>query len=87
MKEQKVAPSLAPLSFMMLSLIYSFRVPPSFYSGRTISSLFLDLPDRDDYPDYYQIITSPMALDVIQVAFQPFLTTDRTESFVLFVGE
>ncbi|GJJ78572.1 hypothetical protein EMPS_10931 [Entomortierella parvispora] len=35
-------------------------------TGRTISSLFLELPDRDDYPDYYQLIVSPVALDVIQ---------------------
>ncbi|KAG0049947.1 hypothetical protein BGZ83_005250 [Gryganskiella cystojenkinii] len=35
-------------------------------TGRTISSLFLELPDQTDYPDYYQLITSPVALDVIK---------------------
>ncbi|KAI1291523.1 hypothetical protein EDD11_008861 [Mortierella claussenii] len=36
-------------------------------SGRSISELFLQLPDREDYPDYYSIITNPIALDTIKV--------------------
>ncbi|KAF9140652.1 hypothetical protein BGX30_006185 [Mortierella sp. GBA39] len=34
-------------------------------SGRSVSELFLELPNREDYPDYYQIIQTPIAFDVI----------------------
>ncbi|KAF9926963.1 hypothetical protein FBU30_003605 [Linnemannia zychae] len=35
-------------------------------SGRSVSELFLELPSREDYPDYYQIIQTPIAFDVIK---------------------
>ncbi|KAF9432181.1 hypothetical protein BGZ76_011152, partial [Entomortierella beljakovae] len=35
-------------------------------SGRSISELFLELPDREEYPDYYTIIHTPMAFDIIK---------------------
>ena len=34
--------------------------------GETISELFLHLPDRDTYPDYYTIIEEPMSLSMIR---------------------
>ncbi|ORZ27532.1 Bromodomain-containing protein [Lobosporangium transversale] len=35
-------------------------------SGRSISELFLTLPEQEDYPDYYMIIKSPIAFDMIR---------------------
>ncbi|KAF9426445.1 hypothetical protein BGZ94_006511 [Podila epigama] len=35
-------------------------------SGRLLSELFLELPSREDYPDYYQEIARPIALDGIK---------------------
>jgi Bromodomain len=34
-------------------------------NGREISGAFLDLPDRDEYPDYYQQIAMPISLNMI----------------------
>lgn len=34
--------------------------------GRTRSDLFETLPDRDDYPDYYEVIVKPIAIDTVQ---------------------
>jgi len=31
--------------------------------GRQIAELFIDLPSREDYPDYYQIIKQPIAIN------------------------
>ncbi|KAG0006693.1 hypothetical protein BGZ80_005173, partial [Entomortierella chlamydospora] len=35
-------------------------------SGRLISELFLELPDREEYPDYYLTIKNPIAFDIIR---------------------
>ncbi|KAF9200282.1 hypothetical protein BGZ49_009503 [Haplosporangium sp. Z 27] len=35
-------------------------------NGRSISELFLELPDREDYPDYFVIIKNPLALSIIK---------------------
>ena len=34
--------------------------------GRPRAELFETLPDRDDYPDYYEVIKKPTAIDIIQ---------------------
>ncbi|KAF9581421.1 hypothetical protein BGW38_001576, partial [Lunasporangiospora selenospora] len=34
--------------------------------GRVIAELFMALPDRDIYPDYYGVIKNPIAFDVIE---------------------
>ncbi|KAJ3019406.1 hypothetical protein HKX48_002105 [Thoreauomyces humboldtii] len=34
--------------------------------GRQLAGLFLQLPDREEYPDYYLEIKKPIALDMIQ---------------------
>lgn len=34
--------------------------------GAPLHDFFLELPDADDYPDYYEIIKRPVALDAIQ---------------------
>ncbi|KAA8917097.1 hypothetical protein TRICI_000769 [Trichomonascus ciferrii] len=31
--------------------------------GRKLSDLFMDIPSKDDYPDYHVVITSPMAFN------------------------
>lgn len=35
-------------------------------SGRSIADAFLELPPRDELPDYYQLIRMPVALDTIR---------------------
>ncbi|KAG0309630.1 hypothetical protein BGZ98_000039 [Dissophora globulifera] len=45
-------------------------------SGRSVSDLFLELPDREDYPDYYAVIKKPIALDTIRER----LTTGKYEN-------
>ncbi|KAG0241333.1 hypothetical protein BGX31_001232, partial [Mortierella sp. GBA43] len=39
-------------------------------SGRSISDLFMELPDREDYPDYYVLIDKPVAFDTIRERLQ-----------------
>ncbi|KAG0250955.1 hypothetical protein BG011_007954, partial [Mortierella polycephala] len=35
-------------------------------SGRMIADLFMELPDREEYPDYYMTIKNPVAFDIIR---------------------
>ncbi|KAF9304192.1 hypothetical protein BGZ74_002179, partial [Mortierella antarctica] len=35
-------------------------------TGRLLSDLFMELPDRGDYPDYYLTIKNPIAFDIIR---------------------
>ena len=37
------------------------------YSGRLYSEIFEDLPDREEYPDYYSVITDPRSLSMMEV--------------------
>jgi len=48
-----------------------------FLSGRSRADIFAELPSRIDYPDYYDMITNPVALDIIKVY-------DLTFSFFFF---
>ncbi|RKP27786.1 Bromodomain-containing protein [Syncephalis pseudoplumigaleata] len=36
------------------------------HSGRQLAELFEMLPSKDDYPDYYEVITRPIALETIK---------------------
>lgn len=36
-------------------------------SGRDISAIFMELPDRKDIPDYYRTIKNPISLEEIEV--------------------
>lgn len=49
------------------------------HSGRPIATQFISLPDRDDLPEYYDIIKLPLALDTIEEKVQnndyPTVTT------------
>ncbi|KAK3837328.1 MAG: Bromodomain-containing protein [Linnemannia gamsii] len=47
-------------------------------SGHPVSELFLELPNREDYPDYYQIIQTPIAFDVIKGRLDAGLYTEET---------
>ncbi|KAG0292373.1 hypothetical protein BGZ96_004177 [Linnemannia gamsii] len=47
-------------------------------SGRSVSELFLELPPREDYPDYYQIIQTPIAFDVIKGRLDAGQYTEET---------
>lgn len=38
----------------------------AFYSGERVAELFEELPDAIDYPDYYEEIQNPIALDGIK---------------------
>ncbi|KAG0254129.1 hypothetical protein BGZ95_006125, partial [Linnemannia exigua] len=46
--------------------------------GHPVSELFLELPSREDYPDYYQIIQTPIAFDVIKGRLDAGLYTEET---------
>ncbi|KAK3819787.1 MAG: hypothetical protein J3Q66DRAFT_162612 [Benniella sp.] len=35
-------------------------------SGRQVAELFLELPNQEDYPDYYKEITKPIAINIIE---------------------
>ncbi|KAK5195497.1 hypothetical protein LTR47_003810 [Exophiala xenobiotica] len=35
-------------------------------NGRNVAVHFLDLPDRDEYPDYYQATAMPLSLNIIE---------------------
>ena len=39
-------------------------------TGRQVSELFLELPLKSEYPEYYQIIENPLALNTIEVRIQ-----------------
>lgn len=45
-------------------------------SGHTYSDIFLELPSKKLYPDYYQIIEQPIALDIIEKRIQSQAYTD-----------
>lgn len=45
----------------LVELIQNFTTE----DGRTRSDLFETLPDREDYPDYYEVIKKPTAVDTI----------------------
>jgi hypothetical protein len=36
-------------------------------SGRQVCALFEELPDEEEYPDYYEVIKQPIALQQIEV--------------------
>ncbi len=38
-------------------------------SGRRIAEMFKEVPDKKDYPEYYEIIKQPIALDIIKVDY------------------
>ena len=35
--------------------------------GRQLSEMFRHLPNREEFPDYYQVIASPISLEQIEV--------------------
>ena len=37
-------------------------------SGRDIAGIFMELPDRKDFGDYYKTITEPISLQEIEVS-------------------
>ena len=44
---------------------------PDFESrGRSYAEFFLELPHREALPDYYKVITSPMAFNIVRVCLR-----------------
>lgn len=41
-------------------------------NGRNVAHHFIDLPSRDDYPDYYQQTPMPLSLNMIEQRLQDF---------------
>ena len=37
-------------------------------NGRQYSEMFMELPAKEEYPDYYEVIGDPTALDMIKVS-------------------
>lgn len=50
----------------MVSELWSAVRYAAATDGRPLASLFAALPSRADYPDYYQMIKKPIALDALQ---------------------
>lgn len=48
-------------------------------SGRLYSDIFLELPDKKLYPDYYTIITNPLSLNAMEVRMKknPYTKIDK----------
>ncbi|CCJ30364.1 unnamed protein product [Pneumocystis jirovecii] len=38
-------------------------------SGRAYSDIFLEIPNKKEYPEYYQIIQKPMSFNIVEVLF------------------
>ncbi|KAJ3194925.1 hypothetical protein HK101_001535 [Irineochytrium annulatum] len=58
-----------PQSDLKVSLQRLLNVVRQYHDrdGRQLCALFLTLPSRTDYPDYYQIIEKPISIDQINV--------------------
>lgn len=52
----------------VIGALYHLQSPPGPYGKRYYSLIFRDLPDREEYPDYYLIIKEPRALNDISVS-------------------
>lgn len=46
--------------------IWGTKLEP-YLSSRLLSEIFLELPDKNDYPDYYMVIKKPVAFDTVEV--------------------
>lgn len=65
-KRQKGAPeSVESTTTIGLRFIETLQVAKD-KTGRSITTLFLTLPDRRDLPDYYEAIKLPIAIDTIE---------------------
>ncbi|ODQ56384.1 Bromodomain-containing protein [Saitoella complicata NRRL Y-17804] len=60
---------------VVLTALYNATDP----EGRPISEIFQDMPDRDEVPDYYDVIKRPMALNVIRDNIQAARYTDLND--------
>ncbi|KAJ1565979.1 hypothetical protein HK096_005441 [Nowakowskiella sp. JEL0078] len=49
-----------------LTQIMKMLIQQEDRAGRRVAELFLTLPSKEDYPDYYLIIKNPIAFDIIQ---------------------
>lgn len=52
-----------------LAVVYS-DLRMVVFSGRLYSEIFVELPSREDYPDYYEVIEHPTSLELIEVNIQ-----------------
>jgi hypothetical protein len=52
-------------------------------TGREISGIFVELPDRKDLPDYYKVIANPVSLSDIEVSHIRRGVADGPESNVV----
>lgn len=82
-KRQKVPSVLADSTTAVgLRFIETLRAAKD-KTGRSITTLFLELPNRRELPDYYQLIKLPIAIDTIEVKLQrneyPNLTTVESD--------
>ncbi|CAN6670816.1 transcription regulatory protein Snf2p [Trichomonascus vanleenenianus] len=70
-KSQGPAPSIDDLDVEKVGNdIYEAVVEAQDETGRGRAELFLELPSKDLYPDYYQLIANPIALDMIDTKFK-----------------
>ena len=52
------------------------------FSGRELADIFLSLPSKEEYPEYYEVIKSPMSLQLVLVNLElRFMSLELTPSF------
>ncbi|KAG4306186.1 hypothetical protein PORY_000174 [Pneumocystis oryctolagi] len=47
-------------------IFYISKKNADIFSGRTYSDIFLEIPNRKEYPEYYQIIQRPMSFNIVE---------------------
>jgi hypothetical protein len=53
--------------YEVIQTVHDYQAASAGGYSRFLSAIFRDLPSRQDYPDYYQIIKEPRCLSDIKV--------------------
>eukprot|EP01047_Picozoa_sp_COSAG01_P058872 COSAG01_NODE_6994_length_3394_cov_1.567404_2_plen_175_part_00 len=86
-------PSSVTLSRSWMSALVSptggsgLRHPHSCPTGRLRAELFLELPSRKQYPDYYALIKRPIALCTMRARMQAGTTYSGPNGLEVFVAD
>ncbi|ODV92391.1 hypothetical protein CANCADRAFT_30556 [Tortispora caseinolytica NRRL Y-17796] len=54
---------------------------------RILSALFMDIPDKNDYPEYYEIVKTPMAFNSILKKASKYTSWEEFENDVMLIFE
>ncbi|GJJ73687.1 hypothetical protein EMPS_06045 [Entomortierella parvispora] len=64
-KDGKNAPTTTGSLSAAFTELYKLVLNHKDKSGREVSEIFLALPSKDEYPEYYEVIKSPMSLQLV----------------------